>query len=325
MMDMWLASQLFKRLRPNTKVLLVGDADQLESVGAGDVFHELIDSGIVPVTKLDEIFRQAKDSPIPYNAKYINEGNGNLYYHGDYFQFVPAATQEEAASLICSLYKEAVSKAGVEQVQILAPFRARGDVSADNLNITVREEVNPYTGEKVEIPCNGKIFRLADKVMQTKNNGSVRLRDKQGNVCSNGVFNGETGLVHAITSNTITVNFDGRYADYSLTDMNELDLCYATTIHKSIGSECDTVIIPLFVAHKILLTRNLLYTAVTRAKRRVVLVGQKKALYMAIHASRQGKRNTLLGERMRLYQRQANKQHNCHDSPADETKVKHAS
>ena len=320
MMDMWLASQLFKRLRPGTKVLLVGDADQLESVGAGDVFHELIASGIVPVTKLDEIFRQAKDSPIPYNARYINEGSSDLCYSREYFQFIPAATQEEAADLVCGIYQEEAEKVGVDQVQVLSPFRARGEASSDNLNEAIRQKVNPYTETTEEVTCGGRTFRLLDKVMQTKNNGSINLYDNNGDVVSSGVFNGETGRIRTIRPGRITVDFDGRYAGYSLDAAAELDLSYATTIHKALGSEYDTVIIPLLAAHKILLTRNLLYTAVTRAKRRVVLVGQKKALFMAISTSRKGKRNTLLGERIRLYW-----QERAHTDSRNDLKVKRAS
>ena len=156
--------------------------------------------------------------------------------------------------------------------------------------------------------------------MQTKNNGSINLYDKNGEVVSSGVFNGETGRIRTIRPGRITVDFDGRYAGYSLDAAAELDLSYATTIHKALGSEYDTVIIPLLAAHKILLTRNLLYTAVTRAKRRVVLVGQKKALFMAISASRKGKRNTLLGERIRLYW-----QERAHTDSRNDLKVKRAS
>lgn len=302
MMDMWLAYQLFTRLRPGTKLLLVGDADQLESVGAGDVFHELIDSGIVPVTVLDEIFRQAKDSPIPYNARYINQGNSDLHY-GEDFAFIRADTQEETAETIRGLYKKEAARTGIDQVLILSPFRSRGDASSDSLNEAIREEMNPAGEGTPEVMFGGKLFRQHDKVMQNKNNGFVQLCDKDGEDLPAGVFNGEMGRVHKVRSGTVTVSFDGRYADYPLENLNELELAYATTVHKAMGSECDTVIIPMLSAHKILLTRNLLYTAITRAKRRVLLVGQKKALFMAIHTSKKGKRNTLLGERMRLYYR----------------------
>jgi len=300
MMDMWLAWQLFQRLRPGTKLLLVGDADQLESVGAGDVFHELIDSGIVPVTVLDEIFRQAKDSPIPHNAKYINEGSTELYFCKD-FAFIKADSQEEAADMVRSLYKKEIAQSGVDRVQILSPYRSRGEASSDGLNETIREEVNPPLQGKPEVMFGGSMFRLDDRVMQTKNNSFVPLRDESGKELTPGVFNGEIGRVHDIQTGKVVINFDDRYSDYPLDGLSELALSYASTIHKAQGSEYDTVIIPLLMAHRILLTRNLLYTAVTRAKRRVLLVGQKKALYTAIHTSRQGKRKTLLAERMRLY------------------------
>ena len=317
MMDMWLAWQLFQRLRPGTKLLLVGDADQLESVGAGDVFHELIDSGIVPVAVLDEIFRQAKDSPIPHNAKYINEGSTELYFCRD-FAFIQADTQEEAAILVRSLYKREIAQSGIDQVQILSPYRTRGAASSDALNETIREEVNPPLQGKPEVMFGGSMFRLDDRVMQMKNNGLIQFRDDTGRELTSGVFNGEIGRVHDIQPGKVVVNFDDRYADYSLDDLSELTLSYASTIHKAQGSEYDTVIIPLLMAHRILLTRNLLYTAVTRAKRRVLLVGQIKALYTAIHTSRKGKRKTLLAERMRVY-------HQSQTMKASDTEVKRAS
>ena len=317
MMDMGLAWQLFRHLRPGTKLLLVGDADQLESVGAGDVFHELIDSGIVPVTVLDEIFRQAKDSPIPHNAKYINEGSTELYFCRD-FAFIQADSQEETADMVRSLYKREIAQSGIDQVQILTPYRSRGEASSDALNETIREEVNPPLQGKPEVMFGGSMFRLDDRVMQTKNNSLIQLRDDEGKELTPGVFNGEIGRVHDIQTGKIVINFDGRYADYPLEGLSELTLSYASTIHKAQGSEYDTVIIPLLMAHRILLTRNLLYTAVTRAKRRVLLVGQIKALYTAIHTSRKGKRKTLLAERMRLY-------HQSQAMKAGDTEVKRAS
>lgn len=300
MVDMWLAHQLFTRLSPGTKVLLVGDADQLESVGAGNVFHELINSGIVPVTVLDQIFRQAEDSRIAYNAKFINEGNSELYYGPD-FTFIPAVDQEETAEIICRLYKEEAARVGIQQLQILSPYRKNGETSSQNLNETIREEINPELEGKPEIAYGGRIFRLRDRVIQMKNNGKMVLYNRQGTIIGKGVFNGDVGYVREIRPDTVIINFDGRYAKYPLDSLEELELSYAMTIHKSMGSEYDTVIIPLLVAHQVLLTRNLLYTAVTRAKGRVLLVGQKKALFIAISKTRKGKRNTLLGERLRLY------------------------
>ena len=299
MVDMWLAHQLFTRLTPSTKVLLVGDADQLESVGAGNVFQELIESGIVPVTVLDQIFRQAENSRIAYNAKFINEGNGELYYGPD-FTFIPAADQEETAETICRLYKEEATRVGIQQLQILSPYREKGEASSQNLNEAIREEINPKIDGKPEAAHGGKKFRLRDRVIQMRNNYKMVLYNRQGSIIGEGVFNGDVGYVREIRPDTVIINFDGRYAKYSADNLDELELSYAITIHRAQGSEYDTVIIPLLSAHRVLLTRNLLYTAVTRAKGRVLLVGQKKALFMAISKTRKGKRNTLLAKRMRL-------------------------
>ena len=307
MVDMWLAHQLFTRLPSDTKVLLVGDADQLESVGAGNVFQELIESGIVPVTVLDQIFRQAEDSRIAYNARFINEGNGELYYGPD-FSFIPATDQEEAAEIVCRLYKEEAARVGVQQLQILSPYRKNGEASSQNLNEMIREEINPEMEGKPEMAYGGRVFRLRDRVIQLKNNSKMVLYNRQGDIIGKGVFNGDAGFVREIRPDTVIINFDGRYAKYPLDSLEELELSYAMTIHRAQGSEYDTVIIPLLMAHWNLLTRNLLYTAVTRAKGRVILVGQKKALFTAISKTRKGKRNTLLAERMRLYHRKLTSQ-----------------
>ena len=300
MVDMWLIHQLFSRLRPGTKVLLVGDADQLESVGAGDVFHELIGSGVVPVTVLDEIFRQAQDSLIAHNARFINEGKTTLYY-GEDFAFHKAESQEETAGIIRELYQEQIAAKGIEQVEILSPFRSEGEASVNSLNEAIREKINPASPETPEIVYAGKIFRLNDRVMQMRNNYDIKLYDRSGKQVGEGIFNGDIGTIRKISGTNVVIEFDGRYMDCPQVLLDDLELSYAITIHKSMGSEYDTVIIPLLAAHNVLLTRNLLYTAITRAKRRVLLVGEKRALYMAIHRSRKGKRNTMLGERIALY------------------------
>lgn len=285
---------------PGTKVLLVGDADQLESVGAGDVFHELIGSGVVPVTVLDEIFRQAQDSLIAHNARFINEGKTTLYY-GEDFAFHKAESQEETAGIIRELYREQIAAKGIEQVEILSPFRSEGEASVNSLNEAIREEINPAAPETPEIVYAGKIFRLNDRVMQMRNNYDIKLYNRSGKQVGEGVFNGDIGTIRKISGTNVVIEFDGRYMDCPQVLLDDLELSYAITIHKSMGSEYDTVIIPLLAAHNVLLTRNLLYTAITRAKRRVLLVGEKRALYMAIHRSRKGKRNTMLGERIALY------------------------
>lgn len=299
MMDMWLAHQLFKRLRPGIRVLLVGDADQLESVGAGNVFQELIECGVVPVTVLDEIFRQSKDSLVAYNAKSINEGKTDLFYGPD-FSFLNASGQEEAAEMIRAVYKEQIAQRGLEQVWVLCPFRSDGEASVNSMNQSLQEEVNPPSPDKPEVIYGSRIFRLHDRVMQTKNNYNVKLYDAHGVKVAEGIFNGDVGTIIKVQQGNIVVDYDGRLLDYPLEALDDLELSYATTIHKAMGSEANTVIIPILMANQILLYKNVLYTAVTRAKQSVFLVGQKKALFMAIHRCRKGKRNTLLGQRVIL-------------------------
>lgn len=292
MIDMWLARQFFQRIRPGTKIVLVGDVDQLQSVGAGDVFRELINCGLVPVTVLNEIFRQAKDSRIAYNAKNINEDNSALDY-GDDFQFVKCKTQEEAAELICRIFCEQVKKNGVEHVQILSPYRTDGLASVDNLNRCIREMVNPIVADTPDLKAGNRFFRVGDKVMQTKNNAKAS--------------NGDIGFIRKMARNEknemkITIEFsESRIAEYGMEDMSNIELAYATTIHKAMGSEYDIVIMPILRSHAIMLRRNLVYTGITRAKQKVILVGQKGMLIMAIHKNDSGQRNTKLGVRIGKY------------------------
>lgn len=292
MIDMWLAKQFFQRIALGTKIVLVGDADQLQSVGAGDVFRELIQCGLVPVTILNEVFRQAKDSNIPYNAQKINQAETNLYY-GDDFQFVKCTTQEEAADLICRLFCEQVKKTGVEQVQILSPYRKDGMASVEKLNTVLREMVNPIKDDLPDLKIGNRYFRIGDKVMQTKNNDYAS--------------NGDIGFIREMKRDNknemkVTIEFsDNRIVTYGLEEMGHIELSYATTVHKAMGSEYDIVIIPVIKSHAIMLNRNLIYTAITRAKSKMILVGQKGMLFMAIHKNETGKRNTMLGERIGRY------------------------
>ena len=291
MVDMWLASKFFTALKEDAKVVLVGDPDQLPSVGAGNVFRELIQCGLVPVTVLDVIFRQAEDSLIAHNAKFINEGSTKLYY-GEDFQFLSCENQETAAAAIIERYCGEIKENGIEHVQILSPFRTDGAASADNLNAAIREIVNPFRSMEEEIQLGAKTFRVGDRIMQTKNTEKVS--------------NGDLGFIRYIRDTgkekRIGLDFgEGRQLEYGVEDLANLSLAYATTIHKGMGSEYDIVLMPLLKAHYVMLYRNLLYTGITRAKKRVVLVGQKQVLHMAIHRNEISKRNTLLGERICLY------------------------
>ena len=292
MMDMWLARQFFMRVKPETMIILVGDVDQLQSVGAGDVFREFISCGKIPVTVLNEIFRQKKDSLIAYNAQNINADRTDLYY-GDDFRFVKSASQEDAADNICRIFCEQVEQNGIEHVQILSPFRSEGSAATDQLNNTIRELVNPFREDLPDLKIGSRYFRVGDKVMQNKNNAKAS--------------NGDIGFIRSIGRDEqgelkVKIEFaDFRTVEYGTEDMGHIELAYATTIHKAMGSEYDIVIMPVIKSHAIMLKRNLVYTAITRAKKRVIIVGQKGMLMMAIHRNDTGKRNTMLGERICKY------------------------
>ena len=314
MVDMWLANKFFSRIKEGARIVLVGDPDQLPSVGAGNVFRELIDCGLITVTVLDQIFRQSKDSLIAYNAKFINEGNTKLYYGQD-FIFMASDNQTEAAERIVSRYCLEIEESGIDRVQILSPFRSEGAASAEQLNEAIREVVNPFRSAEEEIKVGVKVFRVNDRIMQTKNTAKVS--------------NGDLGFIRYIRNDEkgahVGLDFGaGREMEYSIEDMVNLDLAYATTIHKAMGSEYETVIMPLLKAHTVMLYRNLLYTGITRAKKRVILIGQKQVLFMAIHRNEIGKRNTLLGERIRLYYKAYARRAGIPIPAAIEKELKHA-
>ncbi len=289
MVDMHLAKQFFTRLGKKAHVLLVGDADQLPSVGAGNVFRELMRSGLVPFTMLDAVFRQTKGSRIAMNAHKINNNETDLLYGTD-FHLISSDNENEAATAVIQAYSKEVVANGVDNVQILAPFRSRGETSVKSLNDVLRELINPQDTGKPEFKVGNRVFRLGDRVLQTKNKGEIS--------------NGDVGFVKHIelsedNDSSMTVEFsDSRCAEYSAEDTDRLEHSYAMTIHKSQGSEYKTVIIPILTSQFIMLRRNLIYTAITRAKEKVILVGQKKALFMAIHKNDIDKRNTMLAERI---------------------------
>ena len=291
MVDIPLMAALLRAMKNECRLVLVGDPDQLPSVGAGNVFREIIETQIVPVTVLDQIFRQSKDSLIAYNAKFINEGNTKLFYGPD-FVFVSGDSQEDTAEKITERYCLEIQESGIENVQILSPFRSEGAASSEQLNETIRELVNPFRSAEEEIKFGPRIFRVNDRIMQTKNTEKVS--------------NGDLGFIRYIkdTDQGKKIGMDfgaGRTLEYGVDDLSNVDLAYATTIHKAMGSEYETVIMPLLKAHTIMMYRNLLYTGITRAKKRVVLIGQKQVLFMAIHRNEIGKRNTLLGMRIQMY------------------------
>lgn len=292
MMDVVIAHHLLKAVPARAVLVLVGDADQLPSVGPGNVLSDIIDSGKFPVIKLTEIFRQASMSRIVTNAHLIRLGNfPDLRVsaeEGQDFYFIGREDPAEAAETIVKLCTQRIPRRfgldPVEDVQVLSPMH-RGVIGAHNLNTALQEALNPK-GETLD--RGERTFRVNDKVMQIKNN-----YDKE-------VYNGDIGRIKRIDreNQEVRVDFDGRIVSYDFSELDELVLAYAISIHKSQGSEYPAVIFPLLTQHFMMLQRNLLYTAVTRAKKLAVIVGSKKALAIAIKNNRMQSRFTLLKERL---------------------------
>lgn len=291
MMDMWLASILFSRVKSGARLVLVGDVDQLPSVGPGNVFKELIDSGTIPVTVLDVFFRQAKESRIILNAERMNRNQSKLLY-GDDFLFHVAGSDKEAAELIGEIFKQelVLCNGNTDMVQVLSPLRVNTEAGAIALNKRLQAIMNPVDINKEEWKTGGVVYRLDDKVMQIKN-----IED---------ISNGDIGKVVEIVKNkdgtrTMKVDFGETSKNYQEEELSILDHAYATSIHKSQGAEYPVVILPVLKCFYPMLNRNVYYTGITRAKVRVHLVGSKAALAIAIARSDIGKRNTMLAVRLR--------------------------
>ena len=288
MLDNHLALHLFKAVPGSSQLILIGDADQLPSVGPGAVLSELLASGLIPVVRLDRVFRQNAGSRIAVNAKLIRHGTLSLEYGPD-FQFHQSVSIPESAERIKELYLQEVQRYGVDNVALLSPFRQKTETGVNTLNEVLRDSVNPKASYKIEAVCGKKLFRQGDKVMQTRNHDDV----------SNGDIGTITGITKTANDVCVHVDFgDGRVKEYDSTDLEMLDLGYATTIHKSQGSEYRSVIINLQCAHSLMLTRPLVYTAITRGKDRVILVGERKALCIAIKKTDTEKRGTCLAHRL---------------------------
>ena len=289
MIDLVLMNSLLKAIPAGMRVVLVGDIDQLPSVGAGNVLRDLIDSGMVPVIRLTRIFRQAQTSRIIMNAHRINEGQMPDLSNGketDFF-FTTKEDPEEAVREIVSLVQHKLSRyyrTPSSQIQVLTPMQ-KGVVGAMNLNLALQEALNPQ-GDGLR--RSGFIFRRDDKVMQIRNN-----YDKE-------VFNGDIGIIESVDlqNRTLKVNFDQHVVEYESSELDELVHAYATTIHKAQGSEYPIVVMPVLMNHYVMLQRNLIYTGITRAKKILVMVGTRKALACAVRNVTVDRRNTLLKERL---------------------------
>lgn len=288
MLDIYLAANLFRAVRNGSQIILIGDSEQLPSVGPGAVLREIIASNCIPVVRLDKVFRQNKGSRIAVNAKLIRHGNLSLEYGTD-FQFVDSANIQESAELIVKLYQEEISKYGIDNVALLTPYRQKTETGVNAMNERLQELVNPPSKSKAEIDTGKRKFRTGDKVMQIKNHEEVS--------------NGDVGYVTRISTvgdeTTLYVDFgDGKVMEYDSSELDMLELGYASTVHKSQGSEYKSVILNLQSAHHIMLKRALVYTAITRGKEKVTIVGERKALCIAIKCTDAEKRGTCLGIRL---------------------------
>ena len=307
MIDVILMNALLKAIPPRMQLILVGDVDQLPSVGAGNVLRDIIDSGVFPVVRLTRIFRQAQSSRIILNAHRINAGEFPDLSNGagtDFF-FVPAEEPETAAQEIVRLVKTRLPKYRQvlpTEIQVLTPMQ-RGAVGASNLNTLLQEALNP---SETCLRRSGYSFRLYDKVMQIRNNYQIEWEvvSRYGIPIDKGmgIFNGDTGVVKRIDeyAREVEVEFDEhRTVTYPFAQLDELELAYAVTIHKSQGSEYPAVIMPLLSGPKMLFNRNLLYTGVTRAKSCVTILGSSQTLQEMIDNNDQNRRYTGLDERIR--------------------------
>ena len=291
MLDIYLAEHLFCAVKNNCQIVLIGDADQLPSVGPGAVLSEMIASECIPVVRLDKVFRQSAESRIATNAKLIRHGNLSLEYGPD-FQFMDSASTTESAEKVAEIYMQEIAKYGVDNVALLSPFRQRTETGVNALNELIRDLVNPPDNEKAEVKFGKRIFRCGDKVMQIKNHDDV----------NNGDIGYITKIINMDSETILYINFgDGKLKEYYAGDLDMLDLGYASTIHKSQGAEYQSVIINLQCAHAIMLTRPLIYTAITRGKKRVIIVGERRALCMAIKKTDTEKRGTCLAKRLKEY------------------------
>ncbi len=306
MVDILLMQALLKALKAHTRLIMVGDSDQLPSVGAGNVLHDIINSGVVSTVSLTEIFRQAKESAIVVNAHKINHGEyPEFNREGTDFFLVKRDNAVDISSSIIDLFIKRLPKAyrynPLYQIQILSPTR-KGITGVTELNNALQKVINPPAKKKREKAFKNIIFREGDKVMQTRNNYDMEwTRLDNHEETGFGIFNGDIGYIHHIDKDTesATIVFDDRLCIYEFAKMEDLDLAYAITVHKSQGSEFDAVIMPMYPCASMLQNRNLFYTAVTRAKKLVVLVGRESCIKDMINNKNEQIRYTGLEQKLR--------------------------
>ena len=302
MIDLSLMNALVQALKRGTRLILIGDADQLPSVGAGNVLDDLITSGAIDTVRLTEIFRQSEESLIVTNAHKINKGEPPVLNvtNNDFF-FVRRESEREIADTVADLITKRLPKtygsAIKEQIQVISPSK-KGAGGVELLNSELQSRVNPKAEFKKEKASHGVIFREGDRVMQVVNNYDIEW-EKNG-YTGFGIFNGDIGVIESINYKDEVLNiwFDDRFVRYDFDNLEELELSYAITVHKSQGSEYPVVIIPMYSCAPMLMTRNLLYTAVTRAKRMVILVGRSDIPERMVKNNREVLRYTTLCSRL---------------------------
>ena len=296
MVDLFMAHSLLKAIPKDALLLMVGDIDQLPSVGPGNVLRDLIASQQIPVVRLTQVFRQAAESAIITTAHQINNGRipqlepVSMKATSDCLWHSGGTEAEHGVQTICDLIEYYIPQAGFNpatDVQVLCPM-TRGVVGTRNLNKVLQQLINPPSEVKEELVRGDSILRTGDRVMQLKNDYNKE------------VFNGDLGIVRAIdkTEKEVTIDFDGRDVTYDYADLNEITLAWATSIHKSQGSEYPVVILPLYTQHYVMLSRNLFYTGLTRAKKLALIVGSEKAIAITVKQVKQQQRYTRLQERL---------------------------
>ena len=312
MVDIFLMKSLLDALKPGSCLVLVGDADQLPSIGAGNVLRDIIASGAVPVVRLSEIFRQAMESMIVVNAHRINRGEPPLLnVKGKDFFFESCADEYEAARNVVALCQSRLPShfkaEPLKDIQVLCPQK-RGECGVNRLNVLLQNALNPPAPFKNERAAGEYVFREGDKVMHIRNNYQLafkRFNENGAVIKGEGVFNGDMGSIERIEPRgDVTVRFeDGRECEYDQAALNDLMLAYAISVHKSQGCEFRVVVMPLWQGNPMLYTRNLLYTAVTRAREAVVLTGSKSMLGYMVNNNQLSERYSALDERMAAAER----------------------
>ena len=304
MVDIVLMDALLSALPPDARLVMVGDADQLPSVGPGNVFSAVIRSQVVPTIRLTEIFRQNEGSRIVRNAHMINKGeHPNLSENaGDFFRLkrLEAGSTVDTIAELCSVRLPGKMGIPPEDIQVLSPTR-RGELGTVSLNKRLQQVLNPPRKDKKEKAFGDVVFREGDRVMQIKNNYDILWQNESRTVAGSGIYNGDIGTILSIDmdSESLSVNFDGRIASYGFDSLIELEHAWAMTVHKSQGSEYRAVILSLSPGSQMLLTRDVLYTAVTRAKELLIMVGDDATAYKMIDNFRQSKRYSALRVRLR--------------------------